>query len=129
MLPGVSSPTQRAIIKYFVAAALLFLVQVLVGGATAHFRADPGSFYGFDLTTIFPSNILRTCFTPPPTSMSVSVNVSGSKNLSTTQTTWNQNHRINTYNKDAEHEPNSDGSPYSVFHTPASDKAPLYEPT
>lgn len=60
MLPGVSSPTQRAIVKYFVAAALLFLVQVLLGGATAHFRADPGSFYGFDLTAIFPSNILRT---------------------------------------------------------------------
>jgi len=60
MLPGAASPTQRAIIKYFVVAVLLFLAQALVGGATAHFRADPGSFYGFDLTTIFPSNILRT---------------------------------------------------------------------
>ncbi len=60
MLPGAASPTQRAIIKYFLAAILLFLAQVLVGGATAHFRADPGSFYGFDLTAIFPSNILRT---------------------------------------------------------------------
>lgn len=60
MLPGVASQSQRATIKYFLAAALLFLVQVMVGGATAHFRAEPGSFYGFDLTTIFPSNILRT---------------------------------------------------------------------
>jgi len=60
MLPGVASPGQRAIIKFFVAAILLFLVQVLVGGATAHYRADPGSFYGFDLSAIFPSNILRT---------------------------------------------------------------------
>ena len=33
---------------------------MLVGGALAHYRADPGSFYGFDLTKIFPSQILRT---------------------------------------------------------------------
>lgn len=60
MLPGVASATQRATIKYFVVVALLFLVQVMLGGATAHFRADPGSFYGFDLSAIFPSTILRT---------------------------------------------------------------------
>jgi nitric oxide reductase subunit B len=35
-------------------------VQVLVGGGTAHYRADPGSFYGIDLSRLFPSNILRT---------------------------------------------------------------------
>ncbi|WP_300161278.1 cbb3-type cytochrome c oxidase subunit I [Solidesulfovibrio sp.] len=60
MLPGAATPGQRALVKYFAAAALLFLVQVLLGGATAHYRADPGSFYGFDLTAILPSNILRT---------------------------------------------------------------------
>lgn len=60
MLPGVASRSQRAVIKYFVAAALLFLVQVMVGGATAHYRAEPGSFYGFDLSALLPSNILRT---------------------------------------------------------------------
>ena len=26
----------------------------------AHYRADPGSFYGFELERIFPSNLLRT---------------------------------------------------------------------
>jgi nitric oxide reductase subunit B len=31
-----------------------------VGAAVAHYRADPGSFYGFALETIFPSNLLRT---------------------------------------------------------------------
>ncbi len=60
MLPGTASAGQRATVKYFLVAALLFLAQVLVGGATAHFRADPGSFYGFDLAAVFPSNILRT---------------------------------------------------------------------
>jgi nitric oxide reductase subunit B len=60
MLPGVATASQRATLKYFVIVSLLFLVQVLVGGATAHFRAEPGSFYGIDLSRIFPSNILRT---------------------------------------------------------------------
>ena len=60
MLPGVATESQRATIKYFVIVSLLFLLQVLVGGATAHFRAEPGNFYGYDLSVIFPSNILRT---------------------------------------------------------------------
>lgn len=60
MLPGVTTASQKATIKYFVFVALLFLGQVLVGGATAHYRADPGSFYGIDLSRTFPSAILRT---------------------------------------------------------------------
>ena len=60
MLPGNSTPGQRGIVKFFVIVSLLFLAQTLIGGALAHFRAEPGNFYGFDLTQIFPSNILRT---------------------------------------------------------------------
>ncbi len=60
MLPGSASPGQRATIKFFVVVSLLFLLQVLVGGAVGHYRADPGTFYGFDLSSILPSNILRT---------------------------------------------------------------------
>ncbi len=60
MLPGTGSESQKATIKFFLVVALLFLAQVLVGGATAHFRAEPGSFYGIDLNQVFPSNILRT---------------------------------------------------------------------
>ncbi|MCL4487114.1 MAG: nitric-oxide reductase large subunit [Chloroflexi bacterium] len=60
MLPGVTTPSQRGAIKFFVVVALLFLVQTLVGTATAHYRADPATFYGIDLTSIFPSNIVRT---------------------------------------------------------------------
>src|SRR4029079_8269235 len=40
--------------------ALLFLGQTLAGGAVAHYRADPSSFYGFELERIFPSNLVRT---------------------------------------------------------------------
>lgn len=60
MLPGVATASQKATIKYFVFVALLFLGQVLVGGATAHYRADPGSFYGIELFRIVPSDIVRT---------------------------------------------------------------------
>ncbi len=60
MTPGTATESQRATIKYFVVVSLLFLAQVLVGGATAHYRADPGSFYGIDLSSFFPGNIFRT---------------------------------------------------------------------
>lgn len=54
------TPGQRATLKYFAIVALLLLAQSLVGGAVAHYRADPGTFYGFDLAAILPSNLLRT---------------------------------------------------------------------
>jgi nitric oxide reductase subunit B len=60
LLPDRTTPSQRATLKFFVVVALLFLVQVLVGGGVAHFRAQPGSFYGFDLAAWLPSNLLRT---------------------------------------------------------------------
>ncbi len=60
MVPGIATASQKATIKYFALVALLFLAQVMVGGATAHYRADPGSFYGLDLSAYIPSNILRT---------------------------------------------------------------------
>lgn len=60
MLPGMTTESQKATIKFFVIAVLLFLAQTLVGGATAHYRADPGDFYGIDFSRFFPSNIFRT---------------------------------------------------------------------
>lgn len=60
LVPGQSSKGQNALVKYFVVVALLILAQSLVGGAVAHYRADPGSFYGFQLEQIFPSNLMRT---------------------------------------------------------------------
>ncbi len=60
LIPGSTTPSQRATAKFFLVVSLLFLAQVLVGGATAHYRAEPGSFYGFDLSSFLPSNILRT---------------------------------------------------------------------
>src|SRR5215467_9723652 len=54
------SDTQRATLKFMAIAALLFFGQTLIGGGVAHYRADPGSFYGIDLAGFLPSNLLRT---------------------------------------------------------------------
>jgi nitric oxide reductase subunit B len=54
------SEARPAALKFMALAALLFLAQTLVGGAVAHDRAAPGSFYGFALSNVLPSNLLRT---------------------------------------------------------------------
>ena len=55
----VLSRSQAATVKFMLVAAVLFLGQTLVGAGVAHYRAEPGSFYGLDLSSIFPSNLLR----------------------------------------------------------------------
>jgi len=55
-----ATPTQQAALKFMAVAAVLFLGQVLIGGGVAHYRAEPGDFYGLDLSKLFPSNLLRT---------------------------------------------------------------------
>ena len=59
-MPTATTKTQRSTLKYFVVVLLMFLAQTLVGGAVSHFRADPKSFYGFDLASLLPSDLLRT---------------------------------------------------------------------
>ncbi len=61
-LIAVALPTgeaQRAALKFMAIAALLFFAQTLIGGAVAHYRAEPGDFYGIDLSGFLPSNLLR----------------------------------------------------------------------
>ena len=53
------SDSQRATLKYMAVAAVLLLGQTFFGAGVAHYRADPGSFYGIDLAAYFPSNLLR----------------------------------------------------------------------
>ncbi len=61
MIPGaIITRGQKATIKYFGVVMLLFLAQTMAGSATAHYRVDPTSFFGIDLSVLFPSNILRT---------------------------------------------------------------------
>ncbi len=54
------TPSQRATGLFLVVVAVLFLGQALCGGAIAHYRVDPGSFYGFNLAKWLPYNLLRT---------------------------------------------------------------------
>jgi nitric oxide reductase subunit B len=54
------TPAQRSTAWFFFAVAALLLVQTLLGGATAHYHADDGSFFGFDLARVLPYNLTRT---------------------------------------------------------------------
>ncbi|MGE5347373.1 MAG: nitric-oxide reductase large subunit [Acidithiobacillales bacterium] len=57
---GALTPSQRATAPFFAVVAVLFLLQALAGGALAHYRVEPGAFYGIDLARFLPYNLLRT---------------------------------------------------------------------
>lgn len=50
---------QRKLGKYLLVVTLLFLVQSLLGGVLAHYYAEGGGFYGFDLPAVLPFNIAK----------------------------------------------------------------------
>ena len=55
------TPSQWGTGKYFLVVALLFLLQVFAGGAIAHYRAEPYTFYGMAfIVRRLPYNLLRT---------------------------------------------------------------------
>jgi nitric oxide reductase subunit B len=54
------TPSQRACAWFFLVMAALFLLQVLVGAASQHYRADLSTFFGFDLSRWLPYNLVRT---------------------------------------------------------------------
>jgi nitric oxide reductase subunit B len=54
------TPSQKALGLYFAVVILLFLLQAALGGAIAHYRIEPGGFYGFDLAHLLPYNLART---------------------------------------------------------------------
>jgi nitric oxide reductase subunit B len=54
------TPAQRSTAWYFFVVAALFFVQTLLGGATAHYHAETGGFFGLDLAQWLPYNLTRT---------------------------------------------------------------------
>jgi nitric oxide reductase subunit B len=54
------TPAQRTVVWFLLVTSALFLLQTLMGGLVAHYRAEPGNFFGFDMSTFFPYNIART---------------------------------------------------------------------
>ncbi len=57
---SVLTPSQKSVVLYFVVTMILFLAQGLIGGAIAHYKVEPLSFYGFNLANWFSFPLLRT---------------------------------------------------------------------
>ena len=54
------TPAQRATAWFFFVMAALFLIQTFVGAASQHYRAELDNFFGIDLASVFPYNLMRT---------------------------------------------------------------------
>jgi nitric oxide reductase subunit B len=54
------TPSQRALGKYLFIVAALFLVQVFVGGLTAHYTVNEPNFYGINMSALIPYSLART---------------------------------------------------------------------
>lgn len=55
-----STPSMRAVLKYFWVVTALILVQVMLGVVTAHYGVEGSGFYGLPLDEIMPYSISRT---------------------------------------------------------------------
>lgn len=54
------TPSQRALGKYLVLVVALFILQVFLGGFTAHYTIEGQTFYGIDVSQYFPYSLTRT---------------------------------------------------------------------
>ena len=54
------TPSQKALAKYVLVVAALFVVQVLLGGFTAHYTLEGQHFYGIPVSDILPYSLTRT---------------------------------------------------------------------
>ncbi len=57
------TPSMRAATKYFWTAIGLFLLQIVLGGITAHYSVEGQEFYGFPLADYLPYAVTRTWHT------------------------------------------------------------------
>jgi nitric oxide reductase subunit B len=63
MLNAAATPSMKATRKYFFVVIALFLVQIGMGGITAHYAVEGSSFYGFPLAELLPYSASRTIHT------------------------------------------------------------------
>ena len=54
------TPSMKATAKYFWVVTALFLVQIVLGGITAHYAVEGQGFYGFPLAEYLPYAVTRT---------------------------------------------------------------------
>lgn len=59
----VLTPSMRATLKYFWVVAALIVVQVVLGGITAHYGVEGEAFYGLPLAKWLPYSVTRTWHT------------------------------------------------------------------
>lgn len=60
LLGNVTTPSQKAVIKYFWIVSGLFLLQIIMGVITAHYGVEGDGFYGIPLSQFLPYTISRT---------------------------------------------------------------------
>lgn len=63
LLNAISTPSQRAVIKYFLIVSALMLLQIILGVITAHYGVEGDAFYGIPISEILPYSITRTWHT------------------------------------------------------------------
>jgi nitric oxide reductase subunit B len=60
LLGSVSTPSQRALVKYFWIVAALILAQMGMGVVAAHYGVEGDGFYGLPIASILPYAVVRT---------------------------------------------------------------------
>ncbi len=55
-----ATPSMRATAKFFTVALTLFVVQIALGGITAHYGVEGQGFYGIPLAGLLPYSVTRT---------------------------------------------------------------------
>ena len=55
-----ATPSMKATLKYFWVAAILLVVQVLLGAVTAHYGVEGSEFYGIPLAEVLPYSVTRS---------------------------------------------------------------------
>jgi len=60
LLGSGSTPSQRAVVKYFWTVTALLLVQIAMGVVTAHYGVEGSGFYGIPLDQFLPYSLART---------------------------------------------------------------------
>lgn len=63
ILSSITTPSQKAVLKYFWLVSGLFLFQICLGVVTAHYGVEGGAFYGIPIAEILPYVITRTWHT------------------------------------------------------------------
>ncbi len=60
LLGSRTTPSQRAVVKYFWTVTALILVQVMMGVVTAHYGVEGSGLYGIPLDRVLPYTLTRT---------------------------------------------------------------------